>query len=195
MTVEIAEANLRDCTYIGANLRPEDARETLCQLPEGTWGSSALAGIYEGLAPGWNWIAYINDQPAAAFGFQPMTTPVWQAWALGTKQLVRAMPAITRWCWSQEQRLIDAGVRRLEARSIEGHTQAHHWLERLGCSRICELPDHGRDGELFYLYAWHLGAGRPTRNTQYRTRRHVHPQASQGAEAHPASEPALEAGS
>lgn len=196
MTVEILDPTLRDMTYIGANLRDEDRRETLCQLPAGMMGSSALAGIYNTLTPGWDWIAYLNGQPAAAFGFQPMTTPVWQAWALGTRAMTRVIPAITRWCWSQEQRLIDAGVRRVEARSIEGHDQAHRWLERLGCSRVCALPDHGRDGELFYLYAWHLGAGRPTHNTRYRMRRNVfqNPQASEGAEPATAADAPVEAG-
>lgn len=195
MVIEILEPNIRDLTYIGANLRPEDYRETMCQLPEGTLGSSALAEIYLGLAPGWSWVATVNGQPAAVFGFQPFTTPVWIAFALGTRRITRAIPAITRWCWSQEQRLIDAGVRRLEARTIEGHDQAHRWLERLGCSRVCELPDHGRNGELFYLYAWHLGAGRPTQNSRYRIKPHVLPQASQGAEAGAASVTTEQAGS
>ena len=193
MAIEIREPTLLDITFIGANLRPEDYRETMCQLPAGTRGSTAMAAIYYDLPPGWSWIAYDNGQPVAVFGFQPMTVSVWSAWALGTRRMTRAIPAITRWCWGQEQRLIDAGVRRLEARTIEGHHQAHRWLERLGCTRVCELPDHGRDGELFYLYAWHLGAGRPTQNSRYRIRTHVpeNPQAAEGAGTHPAA-PAAE---
>lgn len=196
MAIEILEPTLRDLTYIGANLRPEDYRETMCQLPEGMLGSSALAGVYQGMTPGWNWVASLNGQPIAAFGFQPVTTPVWQAWALGTRRMTRAIPAITRWCLDQEQRLIDAGVRRVEARTIEGHDQAHRWLERLGCARVCELPDHGRDGELFYLYAWHLSAGRPTHNHVYRTRHNVlqHAETAKGAQADPTSRSAEQAG-
>lgn len=183
--IEICEPTLFDMTYIGAHLRPEDYRETMCQVPPGTLGSQALAGVMDGLAPGWNWVARIGDQPVAAFGFQPMTTPVWAAWALGTRRMVRVIPAITRWCWAHEQKLIDAGVRRVEARTIEGHDQAHRWLERLGCQRVCDLPDHGHNGELFHLYAWHLGAGRPTQNTRYRIDHHVFPDAQgpKGAEA------------
>lgn len=169
MAIEIVEPTLRDATYIGAHLRPEDFREVMCQVPENVYGSYALATMLEGLSPRWTWVAQVNGQPAALFGFQPVTVPTWQAFALGTRLLPRAIPAITRWCLGQEQRLLDAGVRRLEARSIVGHDSAHRWLERLGCSRVCELPDSGRNGEMFYLYAWHIGAGRPTQNTKYRT--------------------------
>lgn len=181
--IDFVEPTLLDVTYIGAHLRPEDYREMMCQVPEGLLGSTALAAMSEGLSPRWTWVARIAGQPAAIFGFHPITVPVWQAFALGTRQTHRVIPAITRWCWDQEQRLMDAGVRRLEVRTIEGHTGAHRWLEKLGCSRVCDLPDHGRNGELFHLYAWHLGAGRPTRNTVYRTKHHVHEhQNPEGAE-------------
>jgi hypothetical protein len=185
MAIDFVEPTLRDVTYIGANLRPEDHREVMCQVPAGAFGSTALAAMSDGMLSGWSWVVRVDNQPVAVFGFHPLTVPVWQAFALGTRRMTRAIPAITRWCWAQEQRLLDAGVRRLEARTIEGHDTAHRWLERLGCSRVCELPDHGRDGELFYLYAWHLGAGRPTRNTSYRINRDVHEdtEASEDTEA------------
>jgi RimJ/RimL family protein N-acetyltransferase len=190
MGIDFVEPTLRDCTYIGAHLRPEDRREVMCQVPEGSFGSVALAAMMADASPLWTWVVRIDDQPVAVFGFHPLTVPVWQAFALGTRRMTRAIPAITRWCWAQEQRLLDAGVRRLEARSIEGHDSAHRWLERLGCSRVCDLPDHGRDGELFYLYAWHLGAGRPSLNTSYRTKRNVHKDAKTSEDPGP-SEAAL----
>ena len=46
------------------------------------------------------------------------------------------------------------GVHRVEARSIEGHDQAHRWLEFLGARRICELPGAGKNWETFHLFAW-----------------------------------------
>lgn len=160
---------MADMTYIGANLREEDRREIFCQLPEGTTGSAMAAGVTTVVPASFTWVALVDGQPAAAFGFQPWTVPVWIAWAWGTRHLKKAMPAITRWCWQQEDRLLEIGVRRLEARSIAGHTQAHRWLEQLGCKRVCDLPDHGRNGELFHLYAWTIGDGRPSQRHQYRT--------------------------
>lgn len=191
MGSEIVQPTLADVTFIGANLRPEDHREMMCQVPAGLLGSQALAAMFDDVVMDWTWVAKVNGQPVAIFGFHPLTVPVWGVFALGTRLMTRAVPAITHWCMGLEQKLLDSGVRRVEARSIAGHDQAHRWLERLGCRRVCELPDHGRDGELFYLYAWHIGAGLPSRTATYRKRNHVHEdaEAAQDPEA-PASGPA-----
>ena len=143
--------------------------------------------MHGSLPPDWSWIAYLDGTPAAAFGFQPYTYAVWIGWAFGTRAMVRAIPAITRHCWAQEQRLLDIGARRVEVRSLKGHDIAQAWLTRLGCKWRCDLPDSGRDGETFELWSWQLGDGRPTRNTQYRMRKHVF---SQSPESAPASAPA-----
>lgn len=181
--VLIGPANLRDFTYIGANLREADRREIFCQLPEGTTGSGMAAQVFDGLAGDWTWIASIDGQPVCAFGFQPFTTPVWIGWAWGTRQMVRAIPAVTRHCLEQEMKLIGLGVRRLEVRTIKGHDVSHLWLSRLGCRYRCDLPDHGRNGETFELWAWQLSDGLPTVNTSYRNNRHVHAETSEAPEA------------
>lgn len=192
--VRIEPANLRDCTYIGANLREEDRREIMCQLPDDVSGAAMAASVFAGAPEPWTRIASLDGQPVAAFGFMPFTVPVWLAWAWGTKLLPRVAPAITRWCWEEEQQLLELGVRRVEVRTIEGHHQAHRWLESLGCKRVCDLPDHGRNGELFHLYAWTIGDGRPSQRHRYRTTNHVFQNASspEGADATSASEPAVE---
>lgn len=183
--VLIGPATLRDITYIGANLRPPDRDEILCQLPRGTTGSDMAAGVYHTLDSAWTWVASIDGQPACAFGFHPMTSPVWMGWAWGTSKMIRTIPAVTRHCWDQERRLLELGVRRVEVRTMKGHDVSQAWLERLGCRYQCDLPDHGRDGETFELWAWQLCDGLPTRNTSYRTDTNVlpHAQASEGAEA------------
>lgn len=192
--VTIGPATLRDMTWIGGNLREADAREIFCQVPEGTLGSSMAASVFLGLPEAWTRVATLDGQPVAAFGFQPFTVPVWIAWAWGTRRMTRAIPAITRWCWSKEPELLELGVRRVEARSIAGHEQAHRWLERLGCRREADLPDHGRNGELFHLYAWTIGNGRPTQRHSYRTNRNVSPETPEGAEADPAASAPVENG-
>lgn len=160
-------------TYIGANLREPDAREILCQLPEGTSGSTMAAGVFAATDPNWTWVASLAGQPACAFGFQPLTVPVWIGWAWGTRRMMRTIPAVTRWCWAQQERLLDLGCRRLEVRTIKGHDLSQAWLSRLGCRYRCDLPDHGRSGETFELWAWQLSDGLPTSNTSYRTRTDV----------------------
>ena len=48
----------------------------------------------------------------------------------------------------------DMGWNRVEARSIEGHDEAHAWLGVLGAKPEFAMPDYGIDRETFYLFAW-----------------------------------------
>ena len=49
--------------------------------------------------------------------------------------------------------LIQMGAKRVECKSMEGHTEAHAWLEALGLQREAEHPLYGMNGETFYTYA------------------------------------------
>lgn len=181
-------------TYIGANLREPDAKEIFCQLPEGITGSAMAAAVLDAVDSNWTWVACLDGQPVCAFGFQAFSVPVWIGWAWGTRHMIRAMPAVTRHCLEQEQRLLDLGVRRVEVRTMKGHDVSHAWLASLGCRYQCDLPDHGRDGETFELWAWQLRDGLPSTNATYRTNRNVLPASPKGAEAGPSAVAAVEAG-
>lgn len=50
--------------------------------------------------------------------------------------------------------MVDAGAHRLEARSMEGHTDAQRWLKVIGAKREATLRAFGRDGQDFHVYAW-----------------------------------------
>lgn len=53
------------------------------------------------------------------------------------------------------RRLVAAGVHRIEAVSMDGHTQAHRWIEALGLSRETgPLRGYGKRGEAFIQFAW-----------------------------------------
>jgi hypothetical protein len=151
--VDIIPANLRDCTYVGANLRSHDRREILCQLDPGVSGSHALAFIHQITPAEWLWVAAYRNQPAAVFGFQRATAAVWVAMCMGTSKLRKCVPAITAHMTGLEPRLIAAGCRRIEVRAIKGHDIARLWLKRLGCQHVCDLPESGREGEEFELWA------------------------------------------
>lgn len=175
MVVRILPMNVRDLTYIGANMRPADAAEISCQIPPGMKLGDFAFRLHQGLAEGWSWIAELEGQPVCAFGFQPLSTPVWTGWAFGTKKMLRAVPAMTRHCLAQEQRLLDAGVRRLEVRTMKGHDLSTRWLRHLGCTWRAELEDHGNNGEPFELWAWTITDGLPSQRKDYRS---VHAQSA-----------------
>lgn len=52
--------------------------------------------------------------------------------------------------------LLRLGYTRAEARSLEGHDEAHRLLLWLGFRCECALPDFGLNGETFLQFAWRL---------------------------------------
>lgn len=167
--VEIAPACDRDLTFIASNLRPEDADEVFCQLPDGaTWFHLAYVASQTA-----SWVARVDGQPVCAFGFQPRSVTTLEAWAWGTRGMWRAIPAITRFVatdlllgWLED------GVRRLEARSISTHVSAHRWMEATGAVREAVLPDAGKNGETFIQFVWTRAALPKVR--KFVRSRHVH---------------------
>lgn len=151
--VEIVDASLRDLTFIAANLRSEDIRELACQMPDGL---DVADGAVFSASSGEAWVAKLDGQPVAAFGAAPMSLPgnILSLWAWGTKRLARAAPAITRFVRDEcAPRWVANGVTRVEARSIEGHHQAHRWLEGAGAFSV-DYPCFGKGGEHFKLFWW-----------------------------------------
>ncbi|MGF7008104.1 hypothetical protein [Aminobacter sp. BE322] len=52
-------------------------------------------------------------------------------------------------------RLVDAGVHRIEAVSMEGHVETHAWLRTLGLEpETGPMHGYGRRGEAFIQFAW-----------------------------------------
>lgn len=48
---------------------------------------------------------------------------------------------------------LEAGVRRIQAISIEGHEDAHRWLQVLGLEKEAVFPCFGKGGETFIQFA------------------------------------------
>ncbi|MEX3008350.1 hypothetical protein [Hoeflea sp. TYP-13] len=150
--ITIEPANLRDVSYVAANLRAWDREEIYCQLPLGTKPEAIAA---HSLAVGEAWTAFYKGLPMAAFGFQTISAGVLTGWAYGRDGMERCIPAITRFVFTYKvPEWLEAGITRIEVRTIETHVSAHRWLEAAGAERICALDQWGRDGERFHLYAW-----------------------------------------
>ena len=152
--IEIGPANIRDVSFILANLRPGDRREILCQVPP---GSDLAALAFTCVLPGHSFVAYDKSNPAMAFGFQPITHAgnVLSAWAFGTWRAPRTLRPIARFVRSELlPGWLEFGVTRIEARSIAGHHEAHAWLSSVGADYEAAIPAFGRDGEEFRMFAW-----------------------------------------
>ncbi len=176
--VEITAANLRDVTWIGANMRPADREEVICQVPEGLSGSEITALLYTGMLPDWTWLALLDGQPACVFGVSPISTAVWAGFAFGTRHLPRTIPKVSEHILGLEQRLIAAGVRRVEVRTISTHDISHRWLRKLGCWFEAEMPNYGSNGETFELWCWHVGRP-PSQHSKWKPRHVLQAQGSE----------------
>lgn len=149
--IEIKPATLRDASYVMANMRAQDQAEVMCQVPAATkthelayhllMGSEAFAASY-------------NGQPAVFFGTSPINVACLSIWAVGTKRMQRAVPAVTKFLRGHVDTKVAQGYRTIEARSLETHYSAHRWIEGAGGVRSGEPFVFGRDGEKFLLFRW-----------------------------------------
>lgn len=151
MWLECARSQPEMMHDITARLREWDQREIFATRRD----DSAIALAEDALDCGpISWIAGI-ERPIAAFGCAPMWHGVWSMWLFATDEFNRIGISVTRLVTRTiVPMMIDAGAHRLEARSMEGHTDAQRWLEVIGAKREATLRAFGRDGEDFHVYTW-----------------------------------------
>lgn len=150
MTARIIGANLRDLSYIAANLRPEDKAEIDCQLDDWTPVMLALSAM-QGMA----YVVELDGNPEAAFGAGLQRSGLWCAWSWGTRRMWRCVPRITKFFYEVLGPEVAAqGAWRVEARALAANELALRWLRRLGATERCVLPGYGKNGEDFILFDW-----------------------------------------
>lgn len=150
--VEIRVGTVRDVSFVAANMRPGDRRELMCQLPgDVRMGDLAAQWVMTSDC----WTVWVDGKVVAAFGLRPMNVAAMEVWAFGTKHMWRGVPALTAYMLLEvAPTLLELGYRTVEARSIEGHTEAHNWMRAIGAKPWGEPFEYGREGELFTLYRW-----------------------------------------
>lgn len=146
-----APLNVRDLIYIVSNLREWDRREIFATR----WNDDVFDLARDSLNAGdLSWVAG-KENPIAAMGAFQMWPGVWQAWMYATPEFPQIGLSLTRFSVREIlPRILERGAHRMECRSIEGHDDAHDWLERLGAFRESETGNFGRNGETFFTYAW-----------------------------------------
>ena len=94
-----------------------------------------------------------KDEPICCVGVVQLWPGVWEAWMYATDRFAEIGLPLTRFA---KRGIIPAvaaaGAHRIHCHSIEGHTQAHRWLEALGAVREAEKPMFGKGGQTFYVY-------------------------------------------
>jgi hypothetical protein len=149
--IEIRPLNFMDLAYVAMNMREWDRREIFATaITDNPVDFAKIIANWGG--PGW--VAYKDLEPVVAFGAAPLWKGVCSVWAFGTDRFPEVGLSVTRFMRkTMAPMLIEMGVHRAECKSMEGHTEAHAWLESLGLSREAEHPGYGSNGETFYTYA------------------------------------------
>lgn len=155
MRKTVQDLNIRDFTYVIANLRPQDEEELRALLPQGSTRQDYSTILGQAAFEGNGYSVYLDDEPIAVFGVSrgsSFATAV--IWAFGTDKFKRAVPTISHFTWNKiTHDLYNAGVLRLECRALSSNTFAREWLKRTGFREECELPYYGTGGQSFHQYA------------------------------------------
>ena len=134
-------------------MRPRDAEELQCQLPDGYSNQSIAIWCWQMSAIAW--IAKLKGQPCMVFGVSLQQHPgLMSAWAWGTPSCRKTLPAVTQFIKETViPRCIDEfNAHRVEIRSLSTHDYANRWLPKLGAVLECEMPHYGKGGESFNLW-------------------------------------------
>jgi len=158
MQADIIPLCFRDACYIAANIRQQDWDECRCQLYEEN--KFALAQLcFFGTEEGLRWCARLDKQPVAAFGAVKSGPGQYQLWMWSTPKLRRVFPKLVKFLDGPYREIMNGeGARRVEIRSMDGHDfQERGFFERAGAIKVASLPQFGKNGESFTLYAWWKG--------------------------------------
>lgn len=158
-SIDVRPATRRDLCFTLSNARQIDKDEVLASGPRNLTEAGFLTDHLTQTLGGFGYCVWIDGNPEFSFGFtcqSPLMPWLYSGWAWGSDKTPIAMVGVSRWARGGKLlgMLDDLGVRRIEARSIHNHHDAHRWLLWLGFKRETELEEWGRDGTRFVQYAW-----------------------------------------
>lgn len=141
---------------ISSNLRPRDFEELTATRygtdPKGLAEGIARDAVHTGA---FRWAAYLDGRPVAAVGAFPRWPNVWTAWAFGTDEWPKVVLRLTKHVRGfMLPALLNAGATRVDALSLETHSDARAWLEYLGARPENVLDKWGKNGQNFVCYVW-----------------------------------------
>jgi hypothetical protein len=149
----ISQPDLRDILYIAHNMREWDRREIFATRWDDDPNILAMDTMRWGSL---THVAWNDRRPVAVIGAIEAWPTVWSVWMYGTDEFPSVGLGMTRFVRDRLiPEIIRRGARRGECKSIDGHDQAHRWLESLGAKREGEpLLNYGKRGETFHTYVW-----------------------------------------
>lgn len=154
--IVIEPATIFDIAYVSENMRDEDFREFSAVLPVDTRQdmTGQLVSRYKDRED--VLVARLGEIPVAIGGVVEGRPNVVTLFMFATDQFKDVALSVTRFIKKELfPRLRSVGVHRIECISIEGHTEAHSWIELLGLDQETrEIRGYGKRGESFIQFSW-----------------------------------------
>lgn len=146
----LARPDIPGALYVVENMRDWDRREVFA----GRWTDDPYPVAAELAACDFAWLAG-TDRPIAAVGAFPKWPGVWSVLMIATDEFRSIHLSLTKFVKRVIiPTLVESGAHRAECHSLEGHEEAHRWLELLGARREGTCYGYGRNGENFHCYVW-----------------------------------------
>ena len=164
MPVTLVRATYSDVVFIARHMRKRDAEEILPLTWTGEPEDLAAQSVVGGIST----VALSGGAPVACWGAVEIRPCMWNVWMFATDRWAEVALSVTRQIKKEMiPWLISAGAVRADCWSMEGHDEAHRWLECLGARREATLEDYGTERKLYHCYSWTLS--RMEKENVYRT--------------------------
>jgi|TARA_Y100000310_G_scaffold250498_1_gene256737 hypothetical protein len=152
-SVDLVGPVYSDLVFIARRMRVLDAEEIFPLVSGGTPEDLAFQTLAVG---GLARVALFDLEPVAAYGAHMSRPGIWQVWMFATdkwKSVGRAVTMDIRRRMMPEM-LSEPSAVRAECWSMDGHDEAHRWLEVLGAIREATVEDYGPSRKVFHCYSW-----------------------------------------
>lgn len=151
-SIKITDLEWNALEYLCFSMRDIDKREIFGNL-ESDNPLELSVMIHNTLPRGEGWVGWYNGKPVAAMGIFEQWRGNWQGWMLGTDEIAGVIIHFRDRFDEAFARARAKGLRRLEAKSIVHHTDAHRLLKMWGFEREGLLRCYGKDGDDYIQFA------------------------------------------
>ena len=150
--MDLEPITLSGARHVATNMREWDRRE----IYAGRWADDPeRLAVDCTLYGAFGWLALASSTPIAVVGATPVHPGVWNVFMFATDDFRLISISLTKFVARvMIPALVQTGAHRAECKSMEGHVDAHRWLEFLGAEREATHHEYGRGKETFHTYVW-----------------------------------------
>ncbi len=144
---------LEPLRHIIRNLRKRDADEVFAMSDADADGIADQ--LFQRRDSGVAWIAWVHNEPVAAFGAYRTHGAHYGLWMIATESWPKVRLGVTRFGVKLLiPFLFDNGMKVGNCLSLSDYPQMHKWIRMIGGVEDCDLKMFGKNGENFKRFIW-----------------------------------------